>query len=160
MFVVPYCAAVDAVKVTVWDPAVPAITAVTPAGALQPVIVSLGSGEAMVTGGPFGCMAIAPNEIMEPFGTEGTKYTYDCARQPAGVTELSVTYAGPPERMVTLELCADMAAEQFAPLGEEAFTARLYRVAPIPEFQVNVKVFCPAGSAPGVGLMIDAGRLG
>ena len=57
-----------------------------------------------------------------------------------------------------MEFCAEtrFAEEQFAALGEEP-TIRLYWLAPIPEFQVKVNVFWPAGSAPGVGLIIDAG---
>ena len=57
-----------------------------------------------------------------------------------------------------MEFRADtrFADEQLAALGEEP-TIRLYWVAPIPEFQVKVNVFWPTGSAPGVGLMIDAG---
>ena len=108
MFVVPSCAVADAVKVTVWDPAAPAITAVTPAdGTLQPVIVSLGTGEEIVTAGALGWRLMAPNCITDPRAA-GTPYTYDCASQPTGVSELSVTYdAEAPEGMFTLALCAD-----------------------------------------------------
>jgi hypothetical protein len=115
MFVVPICAIADAVKATVWDPADPAIAAVTPAGTLQPVIVSPGTGEEIVTGGALGwrLMAhigwrlVAHNCITDPRAA-GTPYTYDCASHPTGVSELSVTYAAEaPEGMFTLALCAD-----------------------------------------------------
>jgi hypothetical protein len=75
ILVVPNCAADEAVKLTVWDPATPAITGVTPTGALQPVIVSLGMGEAIVTAGAFGRTLMAPSDITELASTEGTPYT-------------------------------------------------------------------------------------